>query len=122
MLNRKWVFTPWGDTLFDLYEIVLPGERTCAATSLIDKDGTSAWGEMTESIRRSARFVVEYFDGPGLLRSKWSVDTAYDWLYPRMSFTTWHLIVHELGWTREEVIARTVESVETDMTTLGKSD
>ena len=109
------VLTLWVGTMFELHEIILPLGRAFITTALVDEDGASAWDEVIASVRRSARFVIEHFDGLGMLQAKWSVETAADWLYSRMSFSTWHVVVHELGWSQELAVERTVESLEVDL-------
>jgi hypothetical protein len=66
-------------------------------------------------VRRSVTFVIERFESLGMLQPKWTVETATDWLYARINFAAWHLIVHELGWSHKKAVERTVESLEADL-------
>jgi AcrR family transcriptional regulator len=114
-VEPEMVFTSWLATMFDIYELILPVGRTLVEEAVVGKDEALAWDEVIASIRRSAGFVVDRFDELGMLQTKWSAERATDWIYSRMNFTTWHLIVHELGWTQAEAITRTVESLEADL-------
>jgi AcrR family transcriptional regulator len=115
------LFTSWVAAIFDQYARVLPVARTLYAATYMDQDGALAWNDVIASIRRSVNFVAESFDSLGMLNSEWSVETAVDWIYSRISFTTWHLLVYELGWSQEQVLVRTVESLESDLVTIPKS-
>ena len=56
-----------------------------------------------------------------MLQSKWTIETATDWLYTRIDFAMWHLIVHEIGWTHNQAVEQTVESLEADLLMIPKT-
>jgi AcrR family transcriptional regulator len=109
------VFSSWVDKLFEVYEEILPMGETFLAAAHVDEAGKQGRGAFIASVRRSAAFVIERFESLGMLQPKWTVETAIDWLYTKIDFATWHLIVHELGWSHEQAVARTVESLEADL-------
>lgn len=108
--------------MFDLYQVILPVGRTFVATAPMDKGGASAWADVLGSVVRSAKYVAEHFDELHMLQSGWSVEAATDWIYSRITFDTWHLLVHEIGWTRDLAVRRTVESLESDLLIFSTSD
>ena len=116
------VLSSWVCKLFEVYEEILPMGETYMAIAHADEAGKQGWGVFVASVRRSAAFVIERFDSLGMLQSKWTVETATDWLYTKIDFAVWHLIVHELGWSREQAVLRTVESLEADLLVIPESD
>lgn len=109
------VLSSWVDKLFEVYEEILPMGETYLAAAHVDEAGKQGRGVFIASVRRSAEYVVERFESLNMLQSKWTIETATDWLYSRIDFATWHLIVYELGWTHEQAVERTVESLEADL-------
>lgn len=109
------VLPSWVDKLFELYEEILPMGRTYLAAAHADDAGKQGWDFMVSRVRLSVTYVIERFESLGMLQPKWTVETATDWLYSRIDFAMWHLIVNELGWTHEQAVIRTVESLEADL-------
>ena len=99
----------------------MPVGRTYLAVAHVDEAGKQGWGVFVASVRRSATYVIERFESLGMLQSRWTVETGTDWLYTRMNFATWHLIVHELEWSHEQAVLRTVESLEADLLVIPKA-
>jgi AcrR family transcriptional regulator len=116
------VLSSWVDTLFGVYEMNLSIGKTYLAAAHVDEAGRQGRGAFVASVRRSAAFVIERFDSLGMLQPKWTIETATDWLYTKIDFAVWHLIVHELGWSREQAVLRTVESLESDLLVIAKTD
>lgn len=113
------IFTSWLSEIFDEYERILPVGRAFVAAVYLDPDGAAAWEDRVEAIRGSARRAVEKLVEHGVLRSNWTVDTAADWVYSKMNFVAWHLLVYELGWSQQMTLEKTVASLESDLLDLG---
>jgi len=109
------VLSSWVSKLFDVYEMNLHVGKTYLVAAHVDEAGRQGRSAFVASVRRSAGYVIERFAALGMLQSKWTVETATDWLYAKIDFAVWHLIVHELGWSREQAVLRTVESLEADL-------
>lgn len=115
------VLPSWVDKLFGVYEEILPIVRTYLAAAHADDAGKQGSDFMVARVRVSVAFVIERFESLGMLQPRWTVETATDWLYTRVNLAAWHLIVHELGWTHEQAVERTVESLEADLLVIPKS-
>jgi len=109
------VFTSWLTEIFSEYKKNLSITRAFVAAVYLDPDGAVAWEDRVQAIRGSARRTVEKLNGLGVLKTDWTVERAADWVYSKMNFETWHLLVHELDWSQRAVLEKTVESLESDL-------
>ena len=98
-------------TWFGYIPEVVKMARALLAAEAAGQDGGEAWRDRMGALRWGVELAVQRLDDAGALASGWSVETAADWVWSRIHFTTWHHLVVERGWTGDEVADRVTRSV-----------
>lgn len=71
-----------------------------------DQALASAWDDRMKGRKNVSRAIAERIAQEGALAPTWAVETAADLIYALTSPRTWHMFIHELGWTPEEYAAK----------------
>lgn len=61
-----------------------------------------AWNDRMKGRQQVIHDIVERIAQEGVLAQDWTVDTATDLVHALTSPRTWHLFIHELGWSPDQ--------------------
>jgi AcrR family transcriptional regulator len=98
-------------TWFAYIPEVLVVARALLAAEAAGQEGGEAWRDRMGALRWGVGLVVQRVADAGRLAEDWTVETASDWVWSRIHFTTWYHLAVERGWDRQTLADHTVRSV-----------
>jgi AcrR family transcriptional regulator len=97
---------------FEYLPVVFPVARALTLASDGDSDAQAAIQSRWQMLRGGFLALMQSVQREGRLAGGWTPETAADWMYHLTHIDTWHHLVAELQWLPQDVIDRTIESLQ----------
>lgn len=98
-------------TIYEYYAEVCPVAVALRAAQDTGEDGSEAWRDRMGALKTGAIILMQRYDDAGYLRDSWTGETAGTWVWSRLHFSTWHLLVQEAGWSIRDAVEETVKAL-----------
>jgi AcrR family transcriptional regulator len=98
-------------TWFGYIPEVVTVARALLAAEAAGEDGAEAWRDRMGALRWGVELAVQRVADADCLAEGWTVDSASDWVWSRIHFTTWYHLAIERGWDHARLADWTVRSV-----------
>ena len=102
-------------TWFEYAPEVMVVARALLAAEAAGEEGGEAWRDRMGALRWGVELAVQRVADAGLLADGWTVESASDWMWSRIHFTTWYHLAIERGWDRELLADLTVRSLKAEI-------
>ena len=90
---------------------ILPVALALEADLIAGEDGAAAWRDRMGELHEAFRVAAARLDAAGELAPGWSADAAGDWAWAQVQPSSWLHLVGERGWSEDEYVRRTVDTV-----------
>ncbi len=90
---------------------ILPVALGLEAALIAGEEGATAWRDRMGELHQAFGFATTRLEEAGALAPGWTAGTAADWAWAQVQPSNWLHLVRERGWSPEEYIRRTAETI-----------